>query len=291
MGLYDPQTERTIPMKNAIRWILIILCVAACCYSAYMLLSTLFEYKQADRFYDRTALQYATVLSPAPQAGEQKKPAASKPEPEQEQGAALELPSVEEPEPEMPAAPIAVDFVSLLELNSDVVGWLYCEDTVINHPIARAEDNNKYLHRMLDGSYNSSGTLFMDYRCSADFTSGNSVIYGHNMKNGGMFHTLLEYRDQSFYDEHPTMYLLTPEQNYRLNVVAGFITIADSWVYQTELSENGAHEAFLNQCMANSDFRASYLPAQEEQIVTLSTCTYEYNNARYVIIGTLTPIE
>ena len=73
--------------------------------------------------------------------------------------------------------------------------------------------------------------------------------------------------------------------------MAGFITIADSWVYQTDLSENGAPEAFLNQSIANSDFRSSYLPAPEEQIITLSTCTYEYNNARYVIIGTLTPIE
>ena len=275
-------------MRKAIRWILIILCVAAFCYSAFMLLSTLFEYRQADRFYDRTALQYTTVVSPTPQASEQK-PAVSQPEADSEDAPAL--PSIEKTEPEMPAAPIAVDFVSLLELNSEVVGWLYCEDTVINYPIVRAEDNNKYLHRMLDGSYNSSGTLFMDYRCEADFTSDNTLIYGHNMKNGSMFHTLLEYRDQTFYDEHSVMFLLTPEQNYRLNIVAGFITIADSWVYQTDLSETGAPEAFLNQCMANSDFRSSYLPAPEEQIITLSTCTYEYNNARYVIIGTLTPIE
>lgn len=275
-------------MRKAIRWILIILCVAAFCYSAFMLLSTLFEYRQADRFYDRTALQYTTVVSPTPQASEQK-PAVSQPEADSEDAPAL--PSIEKTEPEMPAAPIAVDFVSLLELNSEVVGWLYCEDTVINYPIVRAEDNNKYLHRMLDGSYNSSGTLFMDYRCEADFTSDNTLIYGHNMKNGSMFHTLLEYRDQTFYDEHSVMFLLTPEQNYRLNIVAGFITIADSWVYQTDLSETGAPEAFLNQCIANSDFRSSYRPAPEEQIITLSTCTYEYNNARYVIIGTLTPIE
>ena len=132
-------------MRKAIRWILIILCVAAFCYSAFMLLSTLFEYRQADRFYDRTALQYATVVSPAPQASEQK-PAVSQPEADSEDAPAL--PSIEKTEPELPSAPIAVDFASLLELNSEVVGWLYCEDTVINYPIVRAADNNKDLHRL-----------------------------------------------------------------------------------------------------------------------------------------------
>jgi len=275
-------------MRKAIRWILVVICAAAFCYSGYMLFSALLEYRQADRFYDRAALQYATVVSPTPQASEQK-PAVSQPEADSEDAPAL--PSIEKTEPELPAVPIEVDFVGLLELNSETAGWLYCEGTVINYPIARAADNSKYLHRMLDGSYNSSGTLFMDYRCEADFTSDNTLIYGHNMKNGGMFHTLLEYRDQAFYDEHPTMYLLTPEQNYLLNIVAGFVTVADGWVYQTDLSETGAPEAFLNQCIANSDFRASHRPAAEDRIITLSTCTYEYNNARYVIIGTLTPIE
>ena len=275
-------------MKKALRWILIILCAAAFCYSAYMLLSTLFEYRQADRFYDRTALQYVTPVSPAPQISAQE-PDAFRPEKAPEDLSAP--PAIEEPEPEQPAVPISVDFDSLLALNSEVVGWLYCGDTVINYPIARASDNSKYLHRMLDGSYNSSGTLFLDYRCEPDFSSANTVVYGHNMKNGGMFHTLLEYREQAFYDEHPTMFLLTPDQDYLLNIVAGFITGADSWVYQTDLSESGAPEAFLDQCAANSDFRSSYSPNPGEQIITLSTCTYEYNNARYVIIGTLTPIE
>ena len=273
-------------MKKALRLILILVCIAAFCYSAYMLLSTAFEYKKAENFYDQTALQYTSPAPPKVVEPEQPEkdalPDHTKP--------AEQTPSAEEAPPE-PQAPIVIDFDSLLATNSDVVGWIYSEGTVINYPIARGDNNDKYLHHMLDGRYNSSGTLFLDYRCEKDLSSDNSVIYGHNMKNGSMFHSLVDYEKQAYYDEHPAMYLLTPEQDYILHVVAGFVTGADSWVYQFDLSEDGAKEAFLNQCIANSDFKADYTPSAADRIVTLSTCTYDYSSARYVIIGALEPIN
>ena len=79
-------------------------------------------------------------------------------------------------------APISADFDELQSKNPDIIAWLYSEDTPINYPVVQADDNSYYLRRLTDGSYNTNGTLFLDYRCAPDFSGFNSVIYGHRMK-------------------------------------------------------------------------------------------------------------
>ncbi len=106
----------------------------------------------------------------------------------------------------------------------DTVGWLYCEGTPINYPVVQSKDNLRYLRRLPDGRYNAAGSLFADYRCKEVAASGNYIIYGHNMKNGSMFGTLVRYKSQNYYDEHPTLYYLTPERTFRIELIAGFVT-------------------------------------------------------------------
>ena len=77
----------------------------------------------------------------------------------------------------------------------------------------------------------------MDYRCNADFSDSSSIVYGHNMKNDSMFGILPNYCEQRYFDEHPIMYLLTPETDYRVDMFAGFVTPADSEVYRLQLSD------------------------------------------------------
>lgn len=84
-----------------------------------------------------------------------------------------------------------------------MLAWLYCPDTVINYPVVQSDDNEYYLRRLMDGSSNTAGTLFADYRCSPDFSDPHTVIYGHNMKNDTMFGILPEYGAQEFYEPHP----------------------------------------------------------------------------------------
>ena len=80
--------------------------------------------------------------------------------------------------------------------HSDAVGWLYIPGTNMNYPILQAEDNQYYAHRAADGSYLYAGSLFMDYRCSSDFSDFNSVIYGHNMGNASMFADIPNYENE-----------------------------------------------------------------------------------------------
>ena len=172
------------------------------------------------------------------------------------------------------SAPIQVDFDALFAKNQDVVAWLYCPDTPINYPVVQAPDNDYYLHRLLDGSQNAGGTLFMDYRNAADLSDWNSVIYGHNMSNDSMFGTLPDYETQSYFEAHPQMFLLTPEQDYVIE-----------WVAFTPDAVEKAR--FLENWLRSSDFVSEMVPTAEDRLITLSTCSYAHNDARYVLIGRL----
>lgn len=191
-------------------------------------------------------------------------------------------------EPTVPAetAPLSVDFDYLQDINQDVVAWIYSEDTPINYPVVLSADNSDYLHRLLDGTYNAAGTLFMDFRNSGDFSEENSIIYGHHMNNGSMFASLEMYRTQSYYDEHPVLYLLTPDADYKLELIAGKTVHADDQiVYSTNLTVEEAQER-----MENSDFQADVTLEPQDHFVTLSTCAYSFHGARYVVTGVLRPL-
>ena len=180
---------------------------------------------------------------------------------------------------------IKVDFESLWDLNEDIVAWIYCPNTKINYPIVQSYDNDYYLYRLLDGSWNVNGTIFMDYRNDSDFSDNNTLIYGHHMKTGAMFGEVINYKWQSFYDEHPCMYIYTPDQTYRLDLFAGCIVDSIADIY----SLNPSDEAIRN-CIYNSTFDAE-LSWPTGRVVTLSTCTYEYDDARYVVLGDLVAIK
>lgn len=186
-------------------------------------------------------------------------------------------------------APIEVNFDVLLEKNEDIIGWLYSEDTPINLPIVQSTDNDYYLRRLIDGTWNSSGTLFADYRNAGDFTDNNTIIYGHNMKNKEMFGTLPYYKEQSYFNEHPVMWLLTPAGNYKIELVAGYVTSTTSDVYSFDQSEEDVF-ATVQQAVEKSTFRTDVEISQGDRFLTLSTCSYEYDNARYVLIGQLIPL-
>lgn len=179
-----------------------------------------------------------------------------------------------------------VDFASLQEINSDVVGWIYIEGTEINYPVVQGEDNSFYLKHLLTGEWNSAGCIFLDSRNSEDFSDMNSVIYGHHMKNGTMFSGLDSYKNQEFYDGHPTVFLMTPDQNYKIEIFAGYVASIEDDAWQLGFTA-ADFEDWLLAATARSCFTSEITPAVTDRIVTLSTCSYEFKNARFVIHGVI----
>ncbi len=261
-------------MKKSVKVLLIVLCVVCVgvfCFSGYKLFSTLNEYKIAQRSYDKLSEQYVSTEPPA----------------------ATESPVSEtgDSDEDKEVSPITVDFQQLLSTNDDVCGWLYSKDTVINYPVAQGEDNNQYLHHLLDGTYNSSGTLFLDCECGPEFSGANSIIYGHNMKDGSMFNSLHSYSDQAYYDAHPVLYLNTPKQNYKIELFTAYICSYDSDTYTLSFSSADEYGAWLNKMKSQSVFTTDTDVTVDDRVVTLSTCTYEYDNARFVVQGKLVPLD
>ena len=98
---------------------------------------------------------------------------------------------------------LQVDFESLQSINPEVIAWIQIPALDISYPVAKGTDNAYYLHHMINGETNKSGSIFMDYHNQEDFTDRNTIIYGHNMRDGSMFGTLEKYQDPGVYDVYP----------------------------------------------------------------------------------------
>ena len=181
---------------------------------------------------------------------------------------------------------IDVDFDKLCADYPDVVGYIYAANTKIQHAIQYGKGNDYYLSHDLYGNSNSNGSIFIEQVNSSSFSDNNTIIYGHNMKTGMMFAGLRNYHtDKGYYAAHPYMYIYTPTQNYKLQLFAGFVCEHDDEVYNTSLTQSQ-----LEAMAAKSDFKSSYgIPTGKT--VTLSTCSYEFSDARYVVVGELVPID
>jgi sortase B len=188
-------------------------------------------------------------------------------------------------------SPITVDFEELKNTNPDIVAWIYQPETKINYPIVQGKSNQEYLRKLLNGKYNVNGTLFLDYQNSKDFSDFYSIVYGHNMKNKTMFGSLTGYKNQEYFDKNPYMYLLTPEQDYKIKLFMGLVTKAttDNIVFNSKLTEENILE--IINLVPKSTFKTNFIPTANSRIIALSTCSYEYNSARYVVFGVLEEIE
>lgn len=186
-----------------------------------------------------------------------------------------------------------VDWKALKKVNPDVQGWLYQKGTVINYPVVQGTDNDTYLHTRFDKQWSGGGTLFVDYRMEKDFKGFNSIIYGHHMKDGSMFRSIRGYtKEDGYYDKHKTLELATPHGNYHLVVFSAFITKAtDEDTYKMTYDE-AEKQAYIDRAWERSELpitRDSVDVTKNDRLVTLSTCAYDYEEARYIVMCKMVP--
>ena len=166
------------------------------------------------------------------------------------------------------------------EVNSDIVGWLAIPNTRIDYPFAIASDNDYYLGRNLYGKQAASGSLFVDFRNSPDFTDFNTVIYGHNMKDLSMFGELRLFANIDFFLENTSGVIFLEDQTLKLEIFAYMVVQAsDSMVY----SISPEQDRFYDYVSKNAgNYRE---PSARGQVVTLSTCSYQFDSARAVLLA------
>lgn len=181
-------------------------------------------------------------------------------------------------------------FRRLSGVNSDFVGWLSIEDTVIDYPVMKSSESDPefYLHRDFDKNYSYSGTLFIGEGCNAD--SDAFVIYGHNMNAGTMFGSLDSYKSGSFALEHKDIVFRTPKENRVYRVFAAFQTTllpegADGFAYYRSVGKltKGEYDTALENIRQMSLISMNDSPEYPEQILFLSTCYYHTDEGRFVV--------
>ena len=190
--------------------------------------------------------------------------------------------------------PITVDWVSLRATNKQIVAWLYCEGTHINYPVLQGKDNTYYLTHNLFKKADQAGGLFLDHRNKLGNTLQNLIIYGHRMKDGSMFGELAKFADKSYCDKHASFYLLTPDQNYKMDTIACRTVHGESKYFPTSFTDVDAEDRYISKARSQSYWQE--LPQKKQDgaiLLTLATCSkYDFSDSpRLILHGWAIPIN
>lgn len=269
--LYYPQkakdtfAERIYYMKKFLQTLLLLICIGVFCFSAWKLFCIWQEYHAGDEIYD-SILQEVSI----PSSGQNRDGQAEN----SHTGNATDFPVPDS----------LADLSALKEINPYAIGWIRIPDTNIDYPVLQTDNNDDYLRRTITGESNKAGCIFVDYRSQEPFCSANTIVYGHNLLNGKMFSNLMKYEDQDWYREHTCILIQTSEEIQIYEVYSCYRTADNSETYTFGL-ETGteAYRDYLERSVKLSLYSTGIEPADTDQILTLSTCTNESEEERFVV--------
>lgn len=186
-----------------------------------------------------------------------------------------------------------VDFADLqANVNKDIYAWIYIPDTLVDYPVVQhPTDNLYYLNYNLDGSKGYPGCIYTEDYNAKDFSDPNTVIYGHNMKNGTMFAGLHKFEDSEYFNGHPYVYLYTEEGLYVYEIFAAYESGNEHILYNNDFTNHYVYSKYLEGIYSlramNSNVREDVEVTAEDRIVTLSTCVANKSDRRYLVQGVL----
>jgi len=244
--------------------------------------------KQLELLAQQTVVEAEPIVEEAP-VEEEPEP---EPEPEQEEEPQLteeeKLQALGVPLPEK-----EVDFENLqTAVNGDIYAWIYIPDNAIDYPILQhATDTAYYLDYNLDGSKGYPGCIYTEYYNEKDFSDPLTVVYGHNMKNGTMFAGLHKFEDADYFEEHPYIYVYTPDRLLVYEVFAACRHSNEHLLFGHDFNNPVSMESYLKDIMntegTTSHFRTDLEVNAQSHILTLSTCVANQGDYRYLVQGVL----
>lgn len=178
-----------------------------------------------------------------------------------------------------------IDWDKLQKENSDICGWVTVPGTKIDYPIVAAPkgDPDYYLHRDMNGSYSVAGVPYLDARCSRDWSSRLSAVYGHHLISDRMFSPFAKFSDEGFFKKHRKIYLLTPNDSMVLTAVAANVVDADTERLRLKFTDDDALNRFWHCQLKASEVTADDAPDNPDQLFVFSTCSYETDNSRTLV--------
>ncbi len=276
--------KRRHTFGDVIRFIVMMLALGVFLYSGWTLYGFYKEYKKSSDEYDNLESSYAADdkdggaedLDALEDDNALQSIAGREVKTVVEGGEEISLPTMRNP----------INFDELLAVNTDIVGWLRIRALDISYPVVQAEDNDFYLHRTFEKTDNFAGCLFVNCDNSRDLTDENTIVYGHNMKNGSMFGKLKKFNEPETFAISKYFWIFTPDLIYQYRIFSASVVSKTGLTYQTAFTDEEFNEfvnrAFQNSVVENQDVSVT----RDDRIVTLSTCTGD-DSTRFVVMGKL----
>lgn len=177
--------------------------------------------------------------------------------------------------------------------NEDIIGWLEIPNSNISFPVVQGTDNQYYMTHTYKKENSKDGSIFLDKDYNWDLPSSNLLLYGHNNKNGNMFQGLLEYKEESYYKEHPTIKFTTVNEDSEYEILSVFLSRVyyknENDVFRYYYFINAENEEQYNYYIEESKKVSLYDTGKTakygDQLLTLSTCEYSQEDGRFVIVA------
>ncbi len=176
--------------------------------------------------------------------------------------------------------------------NPDTVGYIKIDGTKIDMPVVQADNNKYYLNHDFYGKYTSYGAIYATYVANLNPLDRNILLYGHNMNDGSRFAALKHYKSIEYFKEHPVIEFNTLYEKHKWKIAAVIITnghVKGDNGYFFDFTFNNCSDTCFEEYLVEVEKRKLYdtgvdiLPT--DKLLTLCTCTYEFNDARLVVIA------
>lgn len=190
---------------------------------------------------------------------------------------------------------IPIDFESLTAQYPDIYAWIQIPGTQIDYPIVQhPSDNSYYLNHTPDGRKKVEGAIFTENYNSKDFEDPNTVIYGHNMKNGSMFKGLHKYKDKQFFSENSEIIIYQEGRVLRYKIFAAYVYDSRHLMLSFDFDDINIYRSYLNFVLTKKDMSSNINTtvgvSPEDKIITLSTCNNN-DSQRYLVQAVLLSIQ
>jgi sortase B len=174
----------------------------------------------------------------------------------------------------------------LSSINSDYKFWIKIPGTEVNYPVVQTDNNSYYLHHNFKNEESIEGNLFI-YNKYNENSSRNILVFGHNMRNGSMFGSLWPYKDTNFFNNNKYIYIIQGDYIYKYEIFGDAVVNADNPYLKVNFKNQEEFVNYINDIKSKAYFWRDVQVNEDTKLLTLSTCSYEFDNARFVIISKL----
>ena len=203
----------------------------------------------------------------------------------------VEVDITKEEKEEKPAPEIPIDFASLQQTNPEVYAWINVPGTRIDYPVLQTEDDEYYLNHTWEKQEAVAGSIYTQKYNSKDFSDYNTVIYGHEMRDGTMFKDLHRYLEDGFMEQNQDVTIYTPEHIYKYKIFSAVIYDDRHLLYAYDFNNAEDRAAFLQSLKDSRDMRNVYAhniqETPEDKIITMSTCVGSEETHRLLVNAVL----